>query len=148
MAGISQCPKCQRFVATELFSRHMCPEDYFGGFERMAPHPCMAATGTEGRCELCGGGASVSMHLLYEAEKYRQEGRDEVLLEVAALIEPPMEEIGMPCLVTRRCKICTRLWDDHAPECLWARAITVSHKRLNGIDELSRTVEQFPPRRG
>jgi hypothetical protein len=35
---------------------------YFGRYVYNLPHPCMAATGTEGRCELCGHGPESALH--------------------------------------------------------------------------------------
>jgi hypothetical protein len=37
--------------------------DYFQGFTEDSPHPHMPATGTEGRCELCGENESGRKHL-------------------------------------------------------------------------------------
>lgn len=37
--------------------------DYFQGYTKDEPHPHMPATGTEGRCELCGLGPDASVHI-------------------------------------------------------------------------------------
>jgi len=42
--------------------------DYFQGFKKDLPHPSMPATGTEGRCELCGLRDS-PLHDQYEADR-------------------------------------------------------------------------------
>lgn len=40
---------------------------YFQGFTKDQPHPPMPATGTEGRCELCGGPRDAPLHVQYTA---------------------------------------------------------------------------------
>ncbi len=42
--------------------------DYFQGAKADEPHPCFAATGSEGRCELCGLGPDAPLHEAWLAE--------------------------------------------------------------------------------
>ena len=55
--------------------------DYFQGFRRDEPHPRLAATGSEGRCELCGLDEA-PLHTAYEvvATAIRQ-GHNQTLKE-------------------------------------------------------------------
>ncbi len=58
--------------------------DYFFGFKENEPHPCLVpyrrhwrpATGTEGRCELCGLDWDAPLHEQYRAAQEPSEGND------------------------------------------------------------------------
>lgn len=105
----------------DAFAQRLEQEGYFQGYKSDLPHPRMAATGTEGRCELC---RLVDSPLHGTPEQWREEGRREVLREIAKR-DPfdPTGDMGM-------CNFCfDGNWDEdrsatngHRPTCLWLRA--------------------------
>lgn len=88
---------------------------YFQGFTKEHPHPRMAATGSEGRCELCGLGPDATIHTTYKA------ARD--MSDQPAILPMPHTPTDLACACGWNRKGHCFSCEDHSPvvclDCQW-----------------------------